>query len=124
MAATSPCCFGDTAAAGGDAVAGGSPVSRRPRPKAPADTSVADTRPPAQAATFGRVAVQPEERIGHGTRLRRSPSAPDKPGGRVEAALRLHVARSLDRGRKVVAMTSDTPDGFTLFLSRIAGAPL
>ena len=87
----------------GAAAGGASPVSTRPSPKAPAVTSVAETRPPAtaapkrperreaggggsgrggrrrrrglgarlrhaDAAALGRVAVQPEERIGHGRR--------------------------------------------------------
>src|SRR3954447_5925354 len=49
-----PCCLGETAAVAGAEAgweAGGEPPeSTRPRPNAPAVTSVADTRPPARAA--------------------------------------------------------------------------
>ena len=46
------------------------------------------------------------------------------PGGRLEAALRPRAGRPLCGAPKVLAMTSDTPDGFTLFLARIARTPL
>src|SRR5215218_2591620 len=49
-----PCCLGETAALAGTEAgweAGGEPpVSTRPRPNAPAETRVAETRPPARAA--------------------------------------------------------------------------
>src|SRR5829696_2317373 len=56
--------------------------------------------------------------------LRDRASTPHKSGSRVEAALRKHRGGALARARIVVAMTAETPDGFALFLARIARTPL
>ena len=56
--------------------------------------------------------------------LRDDPSTPHKPERRVEAPLRSHDGLALDGAPNVVAVIDETPEGFALFLARIARTPL